>query len=264
MEEPDLRGKTALVTGGGRGIGRETALKLADRGARVVVTARHTEEIDAVAREITNGGGEAYAIPCDVGSVDLVETLFEASGPVDILINNAGSVHPIAPVVDADVVAWRDSIAANLTGVFLMCHYALPHMLGAGWGRIVNVTTGAVRGNTAGWSAYSSAKAGVETLTKVLAMETGRHGVRVNAVRPGIVDTEMQVEIRSATEEQFGPENLARFRGYKDRGLLRPPEHPARLILWLLSDEAADVNGEVLVLDDPEVAARVGLEPMSR
>ena len=264
MEEPDLRGKTAVVTGGGRGIGRETALKLARCGARVVVTARNTDQIDAVAREIEEAGGEAFAIPCDVGSAALVQTLFEATGPVDILINNAGTVHPIAPVVEADVVEWRDSIAANLTGVFLMCHYALPHMLEAQWGRIINVTTGAVRGSTASWSAYSAAKAGVETLTKVLALETGSFGVRTNAVRPGVVDTEMQVEIRSAPEQLFGTQNLARFRGYKERGLLRPAEHPARLILWLLSEEAAGFNGEVLAIDDPEVAARVGLTPMGR
>jgi NAD(P)-dependent dehydrogenase (short-subunit alcohol dehydrogenase family) len=104
----------------------------------------------------------------------------------------------------------------------------------------------------------------VETLTRVLAVELQGSGIRVNAMRPGIVDTEMQVEIRAAPEERFGSENVSRFRGYKERGLLRPPEHPARLILWMLSDEAADLNGEVLALDDPEVAAKVGLEPGGR
>lgn len=264
MQEPDLRGKSALVTGGGRGIGRETAFKLARCGARVVVTARHPDEIDTVAREIVREGGDASAIPCDVSRDSLVDRLFDASGPVDILINNAGTVRPIAPVVDADVLAWQESIGVNLTGVFLTCHHALPHMLESNWGRIVNVTTGAVRGGTASWSAYSSGKAGVETFTKVLALETDGTGIRVNAMRPGIVDTEMQVDIRSSTKEQFGDENLARFRGYKERGVLRPPEHPARLILWMLSEEADDLNGEVLVLDDPETAARVGLEPRGR
>lgn len=264
MQEPDLRGKTALVTGGGRGIGRATALKLAHCGARTIVTARHPEEIEAVAREIEGTGGEAFALPCDVSRDQLVQALFEAAGPVDILINNAGTVQPIAPVVDADVVAWETSIAVNLTGVFLPCHYALPHMLESGWGRIVNVTTGAARGSTASWSAYSAGKAGVEALTKVLAAETAGSGIRVNAMRPGVVDTRMQVEIRSAPEGQFGSENLARFRGYKERGVLRPPEHPARLILWMLSHEAADLNGEVLVLDDPDVSAKIGLEPRGR
>jgi NAD(P)-dependent dehydrogenase (short-subunit alcohol dehydrogenase family) len=264
VQEPDLRGKTALVTGGGRGIGRETALKLARCGARVIVTARHPEEIDAVAREIARAGGEADAIPCDVSRDTLVERLFDASGPIDILINNAGTVHPIAPVVDADVLAWEESIAVNLTGVFLTCRYALPHMLNADWGRIVNVSSGAARGSVTNWSAYSAGKAGVETLTKVLAAELKGTGIRVNAMRPGKVDTEMQVDIRSSTAEQFGSENLALYRGFKERGELRPPEHPARLILWMLSDEAAHLNGEVLLLDDPETARRVGLEPRGR
>jgi NAD(P)-dependent dehydrogenase (short-subunit alcohol dehydrogenase family) len=261
---PDLRGKTALVTGAGRGIGKETAHKLAQCGARVILSARHPEEIEAAAREIQQAGGEAYAVPSDVARDPLVRTLFEAAGPVDIVINNAGTVQPIAPVSQADVVAWETNIAVNLTGVFLTCHYALPHMLESSWGRIVNVSSGAARGSTAGWSAYSAAKAGVETLTRVLAVELQGSGIRVNAMRPGIVDTEMQVEIRAAPEERFGSENVARFRGYKERGLLRPPEHPARLILWMLSDEAADLNGEVLALDDPEVAAKVGLEPGGR
>ena len=98
----------------------------------------------------------------------------------------------------------------------------------------------------------------------MLAREVADRGVRVNAVRPGIVDTDMQVEIRSSTEEQFGSENVERFRGYKERGLLRKPEDPARLILWLLSPEADEVNGEVLAIDDPAVASRVGLAPMGR
>src|SRR5438270_10804386 len=117
MQEPDLRGKTALVTGGGRGIGRETALKLARCGARVIVTARQPEQIDAVAREITETGGEVFAIPCDVGSADLVCTLFEAAGPGDILINNAGNLHPVGPAVHRRPRCWRDSHPANLVRV---------------------------------------------------------------------------------------------------------------------------------------------------
>lgn len=264
MQQPDLRGKTALVTGGGRGIGRAAALQLAGSGANVIVTARTREQINDTVREIQAGGGRARAIPADIGNDGDVRRLMRESGEVDILVNNAGIIDPIAPVLSASPDAWRRDIEVNLYGVFLTCHYVLPGMLSAGWGRIVNISSGAARGTTIGWSAYSAAKAGVEALTGVLAREVGDRGVHVNALRPGIVDTEMQVEIRGSSDENFGPENVARFRRYKEQGQLRKPEDPARLILWLLSPEADGTNGEVLAIDDPEVAARVGLTPIGR
>lgn len=264
MEQPDLTGKTALVTGGGRGIGRATSLMLADYGARVVVTARGRTEIDDAAAEIARRGGEALAIPADVSRKADVRALFDQSPPVDILINNASIIHPISPLATADVDDWLYNMEVNLASVFLTCRQALPSMLERGWGRIINVSSGAARGSTAGWSAYGASKAGVEALTAVVAREVGDRGVRANAVRPGIVDTEMQAEIRASSDEQFGHDNLQRYRGYKERGLLRAPEDPARLILWLLTDEASEVNGQVLAIDDPEVAARIGVEPRGR
>jgi NAD(P)-dependent dehydrogenase (short-subunit alcohol dehydrogenase family) len=263
MQQPDLHGKTAIVTGSGRGIGRATAFALAACGARVVVTAR-SSEIDDVARDIRENGGDALAVPADVSRIEHVQRLFDNAGQVDVLINNAGVIWPIAPLADADPHEWMESIAINLDGVFLTMHAALPGMIERGWGRIVNVSSGAARGTTAGWSAYSAAKAGAEAMTSVAAREVQAHGVRVLAVRPGIVDTEMQVEIRASTEDRFTQENVERFHAHKTRGLLRPPEHPARLIVWLLSDEAHEYNGQTVSIDDPEIAAKVELEPMSR
>lgn len=264
MDLPDLNGKTALVTGGGRGIGRATALAVAGCGAHVVVVARTLEEIAAVEHEIEAAGGEASAIVCDVSDSVDVQKLFQAVPPIDVLVNSAGIIQPIAPAATVSPPDWLHDIAVNLGGIFLTCRYALPGMLQRGWGRIVNVSSGAARGTTVGWSAYSAAKAGVETFTRVVALEVADRGVRVNAIRPGVVDTEMQVEIRSSREEDFGTENLARFRSYKERGILRDPEEPARLILWLLTPDADEVNGEVLAIDDPEVATRIGLEPGGR
>jgi NAD(P)-dependent dehydrogenase (short-subunit alcohol dehydrogenase family) len=264
MNEVALQGKVALVTGGGRGIGRSTALALARSGCKVIVVARGQLQIEAVAQEIRDSGGDALAVTGDIAREDDVKRIFDQTGPVDIVVNNAGIIGPIAPVADADLAGWMQNIDVNLNGVFLTCRFALPSMLERGWGRIVNVSSGAARGTTYGWSAYSAAKAGVEALTGVLAREVANHGVRVNAVRPGIVDTEMQVEIRGSDAEHFSPENVERFRGYKERGLLRNPDDPARLILWLLSPEADDINGETLAIDDPEVAAKIGLVPMGR
>jgi NAD(P)-dependent dehydrogenase (short-subunit alcohol dehydrogenase family) len=262
--EIDLHGRTAVITGAGRGIGRATALALARCGARTILTARGETEIAKVVGEIATLGGDAVAIRADVASGEDIQRLFDQAGPVDILVNNAGIIQPVAPVLAADPDAWTHNIAINLNGVFLTCHYALPAMVELGWGRIVNVSSGAARGTTQGWSAYSAAKAGVEAFTSVLAREVEDRGVRVNAVRPGIVDTAMQVEIRSLSVQDFTAENVERFRGYKERGLLRDPADPARLILWLLGPDAEDVNGQVLAVDDPEVAARIGLAPMGR
>ncbi|MGI8826440.1 MAG: SDR family NAD(P)-dependent oxidoreductase [Chloroflexota bacterium] len=264
MNGPELEGRTALVTGASSGIGHATAVALCRSGADVVATARNREGIEAVAEEIRAFGGRTRAIASDVSLPDDVDSLFDEAGSVDILINCAGVIQPIAPVSGSDRDAWLENIKINLYGPYLTCRRALPSMMEKGWGRIVNVTAGVASGRMASWSAYSAAKAGVETLTKVMAREVGNSGVRVNAIRPGIVDTRMQEEIRGSDEVFFGRENLERYRSYKERGMLRRPEDPARLILWLLTPEADDLNGEVLVIDDPEVAARLGLEPMGR
>jgi NAD(P)-dependent dehydrogenase (short-subunit alcohol dehydrogenase family) len=261
MNEVWLEGRTALVTGASRGIGRATAAALARAGARVIVTARDGAQLDAVAAEIGNG---ARGIAADVSQPDQVDALFGAAGSIDILINCAGVIAPIAPVAVGDRELWRRNLEVNLYGPYLTCQAALPHMLEAGWGRIINVSAGVASGRMSSWSAYSAAKAGLETLTKVMAREVGEQGVRVNVVRPGIVDTEMQEEIRGTREDLFGRENLEKYRSYKERGVLRPPEHPARLILWVLSPEADELNGEILAIDDAETAAKIGLTPIPR
>jgi NAD(P)-dependent dehydrogenase (short-subunit alcohol dehydrogenase family) len=264
MDLPDLSGKTALVTGAGRGIGKATAHLLATAGARVVLTARGQAEIEAAAADIVAHGGQAASITSDVADPESVRRLFAQAGPIDILINNAGVIAPISPLASADSAQWLYNVAVNLNGVFLTCRHALPGMIGRGWGRIVNVSSGAARGTTIGWSAYSAAKAGVEALTGVLARELAGYDIRINAVRPGIVDTEIQVQIRASTEEQFGRENVERFHRYQESGMLRDPRDPARLIVWLLSPEADNLNGEVLAIDDPAIAARLGLQVIGR
>src|SRR5947209_17415043 len=186
MREPNLSGRTAVVTGGGRGIGRATCVALARYGARVVVTARNRDAIEGVAEEIRQRGGNAEAVVCDVAREDSVRDLAQAAGRVDILVNNAGNVQPIAPLVSLDFADWKHNIAVNFDGVFLTCRYLVPGMIERGWGRVVNVTSGSAKGSQTAWGAYASAKAGVEVMTKVLAREVGDKGIRVNALRPGI------------------------------------------------------------------------------
>jgi NAD(P)-dependent dehydrogenase (short-subunit alcohol dehydrogenase family) len=262
--EADLHGRLALVTGAGRGIGRATALALAHAGARVTVTARSEDEIESVAREIADAGGEARAVAADVADAGEMRRLFTAAGPVDILVTSAGVIQPIAFTADADPDVWLRNIAVNLSGVFLGCRFALPGMLARGWGRIINVSSGGAKGLTEGWGAYAAAKAGVEALTRTIAAETAGTGVRANAIQPGIVDTAMQVEIRASTPEGFSQHNLERYRSYKERGMLRDPADPAKLIMWLLGPEAEEVNGQILRIDDAEVAEKIGTVPMGR
>ncbi len=261
MNDEALSGRTALVTGASRGIGRATAVALARAGARVVVTARDQRKLDEVVHEIGRG---ARGISAEVSQETEVDALFDAAGPIDILINCAGVIAPIAPVAASDPHLWKINLEVNLFGPYLTTRRALPHMTQQGWGRIINVSAGVATGRMTSWSAYSAAKAGLETLTKVTAREVADYGVRVNVVRPGIVDTDMQEEIRGTSEEMFGRENLERYRAYKERGSLRQPEDPAKLIMWVLSPECDDLNGEILAIDDPDTAARIGLTPIPR
>ncbi len=258
-----LSGRVAVVTGGGRGIGRATALLLADEGADVVVLARTEEEVTAVAAEVRSRGQESLALSVDVSRWEDVQAaiarVLEQFGHVDVLINNAGVIEPVAPVVRADPKAWAYNVDVNLKGAFYMTRAVLPSMLDAKQGVIINVGSGAAQRIITSWSAYCASKAGLLHFTRVLAAELDGSGVRVNSVRPGVVDTEMQKRIRQVREEDFGRENLLRFRRLKEDGLLLPPEYPARLIVWLCTDEARDVHGQEVDIYEPSWRRRAGL-----
>ncbi len=263
MEQQRLAGQVALVTGGGRGVGRAVCLALAREGARVAPFSRRADEVAATVDMARALGGEGLPLSGDVGDYAAVEaevaTLLRLWGRLDIVVNNAGMVAPIKRLWEADPAAWQRNITTNLVGAFNVCRAALPHMLERGSGCIINVSSGAARGPVAGWSAYCAAKAGLDHLTRVLIAEVEEYGVRVNVVYPGVIDTRMQAEIRDAGEKSFGRENLARFRGYKEQGVLRAPEEPAALITWVAA--SPDVRGEFLSIDDPATMQRAGLPP---
>lgn len=256
-------GQVAVVTGASRGIGRATALLLVGAGAHVVLVARNKDALAMVAAEVEQVGGKALVAPADVAdevqAQALIATALEWFGHIDILINNAGVIAPIAPVWQASPAEWRRALEVNLFGVFAPTHHVLPAMIARGSGQVLSVTSGAGAPASAitNWSAYCAAKAGVDQFTRVVAAETKEYGIRVNAVAPGVTDTEMQVEIRAAPEDLLGQANTARFHRLHAEGLLRPPEAPARLILWTLSQP--DMTGQIVTITDEETRRRAGI-----
>jgi NAD(P)-dependent dehydrogenase (short-subunit alcohol dehydrogenase family) len=259
-----LENKVAIITGGGRGIGRATALALADASANVVVAARSRRAIEQVADEIRSHGGQALAIPTDVSdaaSVDLmvVQTL-RASGRVDILVNNAGVIAPIGMTWEVPPLIWQRNVNVNLLGVFLCAQAILPHMIHQEphrsiRGKIINVSSGAAISVVPGWSAYCAAKAAVDQFTRVLAAEVETHGITVNSVYPGAVDTQLQTEIRHVSADHFPTRD--RFERPDQMSRLRPPAEAARLLLWLASPFTDDLTGQIIRSDDAKIRQRI-------
>jgi NAD(P)-dependent dehydrogenase (short-subunit alcohol dehydrogenase family) len=249
-------GRVALITGGGRGIGAATARLLAREGAAVAVAARTEKEVSAVAREIEAGGNTALPVLLDVTDESSVAAAFERTrtglGPVDILINNAGSPGVPLPVARTELSDWRRAFDVNATGAFLCAREALPHMISGNWGRIVNVSTAAARHPMAGMSAYGASKAALDQLTRVLALEGAPHKVTTTGVYPGVVDTRMQEESRAFPPNLIGKQLHRMFQGYSDFDMLLPPEKPAELISYLCTTEAERLNGHIIRLEQLE------------
>src|SRR5258705_1760420 len=189
-----LRGRRALVTGGGRGIGRAVVLDLARAGAAVAVAARTRSEVEAVASGIVAAGGQAVAVEMDVTDPDRVRAAFasarEALGGIDILVSGAG-IAPTAPLARTTDAVWRQVLETNLSGTFYCLREALPEMTARGWGRVVHLASIAGKTGYPYIGAYAASKHGVLGLTKCAALEVAATGVTVNAVCPGYVDTPM-------------------------------------------------------------------------
>ena len=244
-----LKGKTAIVTGGGRGIGRAIARKLAGEGAAVLVASRSSKEIDAVAAEIQQAGGRAKAVAADVSKLaeceKIVRATREAFGAIDILVNNAGILGPVAPAEGTTPQQWDDVIAINLTSVFLMSRLVVPEMYERGSGAILNVSSIAAKAALPMNSAYAASKAGVSGLTRTMAAEGARKGVRVNAISPGPVgDTDMWQELAA----HLGPMS-AHVVDRILQGRLQTTDEIAAAALFLVSDHASVITGQILNVD---------------
>src|SRR4051812_19203938 len=252
-----LEGRVALVTGGGRGLGRAIAHALAAAGAPVAVGARSTHEVDGVAGELREAGRAALSVPLDVAQTDSIDNAVrrvgDELGPIDVLVNNAGVVWPLGKLLAVDQQEWERSIDINVFGAVRCIRAVLPGMLDRGYGRIVNMSSGAASGaGMPAASAYSVGKAGLDMVTTNLARELDGSGVLVTGVRPGVVDTSMQDYMRSLPRERVGDAFYDKFHGLHERGELTGPDPAARLIAYLA---ISDRTGETLDVRDEDPRA---------
>ncbi|SPK70116.1 Short chain dehydrogenase (plasmid) [Cupriavidus taiwanensis] len=243
-----LSDKVALITGASSGIGRATALLFAAEDSRVVVGARRQAELDSLVAQIREAGGDAVALPGDVRSEDyasaLVALAVERYGRLDIAFNNAGTLGEGGPSTEVSAEGWNDTIAINLTGSFLGAKHQIAQMLKHGGGSVIFTST--FVGYTVafpGVAAYAASKSGLIGLTQALASEFGPQGIRVNAILPGAVDTDMYRTMNDTAESQSFITNLHALKR------VATPEELARSVLYLASDDSSFVTGTASLAD---------------
>jgi 3-oxoacyl-[acyl-carrier protein] reductase len=257
-----LKGKVALITGGGRGLGRAIAIEMAREGARIVVVARTQKEIEQTVSEIEATGGKAFAVPCDISSEEAVDAMISQIAPqvsaLDILVNNAAIIGPPRFMDDADLDSWRQTIDVNLNGVYLCTRAVLPGMVNGGAGKIINISSGLGQMPFPRFCAYGVSKAGLIQMTRSLSEELKPYHIQINAIDPGVMDTSMQEGLRALGEEVLGEELHAQFLGFRERGLLKRVEAVAPLAVFLASPESNHLTGVHGTLEDYR---RLGWKP---
>jgi len=252
-----LKGQVAVVTGGGRGIGRAIARRFAAEGAIVLVAARTAIEIESVAAEITAAGGKGAAVRADVSREEdcqrIVATAREKFSTVHILVNNAGDYGPVKPVEEITPAEWDQVIAVHLRGAFLLTRLVLPEMYARGSGVILNISSLSAKSAFAWGSPYAAAKAGLLGLTRVTAAEAARRGVRVNAICPGPVpETQMSKELGRLLAERLNVSRQDQLTDFLEgilQGRGQTADEIAAAALFLVSDQASAITGQALNVD---------------
>lgn len=246
-----LDGRVAMITGASRGIGEAAARLFAQEGAKVCLLARSRDEIAQIAGDI---GDAALAIPCDVSRFweleAAVNACVETFGRLDIVINNAGVIEPIASMAESDPDAWGHVIDINLKGVYYGMRAALPVMTAAGGGTIITISSGAAHNALDGWSHYCTSKAGAAMLTKCLHKEAAANGIRAMGLSPGTVATQMQREIKASG---VNPVSQLEWTDHI------PADWPAKCLLWMCSKDSDEFLGEEISLREETIRRRIGV-----
>jgi len=253
-----LQGRHVVVTGAARGIGAAIARSLAEEGAMLTLLGRRRDALEQLAATLPGKGGHSVAV-ADVADADSVAAAFAqaraALGPVAVLVNNAGQAES-APFQKTSLELWQRMLAVNLTGSFLCAQAALPDMLAARWGRIINIASTAGQKGYPYVSAYVAAKHGVVGLTRSLALEVARKGVTVNAVCPGYTETDIlresiaNVVAKTGRSEQ---EALAEFAAGNPQQRIVQPAEVADAVRWLCGEAAGSINGQSISVSGGEV-----------
>ena len=252
-----LENKVALITGSGRGIGRATAKLFAKESASVFLTARTETELSATAKEIAAGGGKAAHTTADLaGEKDCARVVTAAHakfGRVDILVNNAGHYGPVVPVEEYPLEEFDKVMAVHLRAVFVLSKLVLPEMYARKSGVILNISSLSAKSAFSWGSAYAAAKAGVLGLTRVMAAEAARQGVRVNAICPGpVTETEMSKELGNALAEKLGVSREEQLKGFLNsllQGRGQTAMEIAQAALFLCSDMSSGIVGQSINVD---------------
>jgi NAD(P)-dependent dehydrogenase (short-subunit alcohol dehydrogenase family) len=250
-----LTGKTVIVTGASRGIGAAAAEAMAAEGAALMLLARSGDAVQALAGRLAGGGARAEAMACDVADFGQVQAAVARTakvfGRVDAIVLNAGVIEPIGPLASSDPAAWSHAADINFKGVYNGMRAVLPVMRGQRSGVIVTIGSGAAQNPLEGWSHYCAAKAAALMLTRCAHLENRGRGVRAVSLSPGTVATDMQRAIKASG---INPVSQMDFASHAS------VDAPARALVWLLTDDAAEFGGAEVSLRDPAIRARAGLD----